>query len=89
MPRPDLANVPQWFHGYIKQTTAENVMEAIKSNTEASFAFFRSIPEEKWTHRYAEGKWDIKEMMQHIIDAERIFSYRALCFARGERQYRC
>lgn len=86
MARPDISNVPEWFHGYINQTSENDVLEAIKSNTEASLVFFHSIPEEKWTHRYAEGKWSIKEMVQHIIDAERIFSYRALCFARGEKQ---
>ena len=37
-------------------------------------------------HRYAEGKWSIKEVLVHIVDDERIFAYRALRFARGEQQ---
>src|SRR5205085_8014952 len=45
-----------------------------------------SIPKDKWDYGYAEGKWTIKEMVQHMIDAERIFCYRALCIARGEMQ---
>ena len=85
MPRPDLATVPPFYHNYVNQTTAEDVNEAIRKNTEDSLAFFRSIQGEKWDHRYAKGKWSIKEMMQHIIDTERIFSYRAVCFARGEK----
>ena len=45
----------------------------------------KNIPDEKWDYRYAEGKWTIKELVQHIIDAERIFCYRALNFARKDR----
>ena len=42
------------------------------------------MSEEKEDYRYAEGKWTIKELMQHIIDTERIFNYRALRFARND-----
>ena len=85
MPKPDLTAVPAWYHGYINLVKEDDVHQAIKANTEASLSFFRSIPGEKWMHRYAVGKWSIKEMLQHIIDAERIFSYRALCFARKDK----
>lgn len=44
-----------------------------------------SLPEEKLYHRYAPGKWSIKETLVHIVDDERIFAYRALRFARGEQ----
>lgn len=86
MARPDLTTVPAFYHKYVNQVQEENVNDAIQKNTESSIAFLNSIPEEKWEYRYAEGKWSIKEMVQHIIDTERIFSYRALCFARGEKQ---
>jgi uncharacterized damage-inducible protein DinB len=46
--------------------------------------FFKNIPEEKAPYRYAEGKWSVKEMLQHIIDTERIFGYRALSIARKD-----
>lgn len=85
MPRPDLATVPAFFHRYIQQVQESEVVPAIENNTKEMVAFISSIPEEKWSYRYAEGKWSIKEMIQHITDAERIFSYRALCFARGEK----
>lgn len=85
MPRPDLTTVPAFYHKYVNQTNEENPSNAIQSNTNATLAFFREIPPQKWNYRYAEGKWSIKEMLQHIIDAERIFSYRALCIARGEK----
>lgn len=47
--------------------------------------FMASIPEEKMNHTYGEGKWTIAEVLQHIIDAERIFQYRALRFARNDK----
>jgi hypothetical protein len=50
----------------------------------AAEIFFESISEELSERKYAEGKWTIKEVLQHIIDAERVFAYRALCFARKE-----
>ena len=44
----------------------------------------QNLPKEKWDYKYAEGKWSVKELVQHIIDAERIFCYRALTFARKD-----
>lgn len=44
-----------------------------------------TIPEEKGTYRYAEGKWTIKEVLNHMMDAERVFAYRALRFSRNDQ----
>ncbi len=44
----------------------------------------KTIDEAKHTYRYAEGKWSIKELVQHLIDTERVFAYRAMCFARKD-----
>lgn len=85
MSRPDLSQVPQWYHGYVNQTQEDDPLTAIRHNSERASSFLRSIPETKWSHRYAENKWSIKEMVQHIIDTERVFAYRALCFARQEK----
>ncbi|GAA4750711.1 DinB family protein [Flavisolibacter ginsenosidimutans] len=84
MPKADLTTIPEWFHKYVKLVKEDDASEAMRANTTAVLPFLQSIPEEKWTHRYAEGKWSIKEVVQHLIDAERIFDYRALCIARGE-----
>ena len=86
MARPDLTTVPVFYHRYIAQITEESVSEAIRNNTQAATSFLNQIPEARWEYRYAEGKWTIKEMLQHIIDTERIFAFRALCFSRGESQ---
>jgi hypothetical protein len=82
--RPDLSRVPIFFHNYISQVKQDELQEAFTAGTPALVELIESIPPSKYDHRYAEGKWTIKEVLQHIIDAERIFAYRALRFARKD-----
>lgn len=84
MSRPDLSRVPEFYHGYISKTKGDDVMAALRNSTRELFSLLKSIPPEKHDHRYAEGKWTIKEVVQHMIDAERVFAYRALRFARKD-----
>lgn len=84
MGRPDLSRVPQWYHGYINKVKEEDLSAAFNSQTSAFIKFLEELPEEKRDYRYADGKWTVKEVLQHIIDAERIFAYRALRFARKD-----
>ncbi len=76
---------PPYFKNYLGGVQAENVDEAINKYSSALIDFFNSIPEEKHLYRYAEDKWTVKEMLQHIIDTERIFAYRALVIARKDK----
>ncbi|HWJ89800.1 MAG TPA: DinB family protein [Flavisolibacter sp.] len=80
----DLSRVPSFYHGYINRVAERSLTAAFEVHPPQLVAFLKNIPEAKWDHRYAKGKWSIKEMVQHIIDAERIFCYRALCFARED-----
>ena len=84
MPRPDLSRVPDFFHGYISKVKEDDLMAGLKSSTKNLFDLLKSIPSEKHDHRYAEGKWTIKEVLQHMLDGERVFTYRALRFARKD-----
>jgi uncharacterized damage-inducible protein DinB len=84
MPRPDLSRVPIFYHNYINLVQQDEIMSAFKEHTNAVIDFFSKIPTDKVDYRYAEGKWTIKEVLQHIIDAERIFAYRGLCISRKE-----
>ena len=60
------------------------VLEHLQKNLKETRAFLLSLPEDKLLYRYAEGKWTIKEIVQHITDDERIYAYRALRFARND-----
>lgn len=80
----DLNRIPEFYHGYVSLVTEDTVDAALRTQNEEIFLFLRQIPEEKTVWRYAEDKWSVKEVLQHIIDTERIFAYRALCIARGD-----
>lgn len=82
--RPDLQRVPAFYHNYIRQTEGADLIRLLKDQPGTITEFFRSIPEDRWNNGYAPGKWSIRELVQHIIDAERIFCYRALRFARND-----
>lgn len=75
---------PDYFYNYIKLVENDNLKDALKNKIPEIQNFFRSIEEGKRDYKYAEGKWTIKEVLQHIIDTERIFAYRALAFARKD-----
>lgn len=85
MPNLTPGTYPAFIEGYLRFVDANTVAEAIKQYSGGILDFFKSIPSEKVSYRYAEGKWNIKEMLQHIIDAERIFAYRALRIARQDK----
>lgn len=85
MPRPDLKEVPSFYHGYINMAPGADVKKLLHAQTPQLIRFLNSIPEAKRNYRYARGKWSIQEMLQHLIDTERVFAYRALCFARKDR----
>jgi hypothetical protein len=86
MPRPDLSRIATFYHNYINQVPQDGVLEAIHELGDEFIGLMESMPPEKYDHAYAPGKWTLKEVFQHIIDTERIMSYRALCMARKETQ---
>lgn len=61
------------------------VLQHLADNLKATTEFILSLPAEKLTSRYAEGKWTIKEILVHLSDDERIYAYRALRFARQDK----
>ncbi|MEO5942878.1 MAG: DinB family protein [Ferruginibacter sp.] len=86
MPKPLPGTYPEYFDRYISQVNEDDAITALENQHQVVDSFFDAIPEAKEMYAYAEGKWTIKEVLQHIIDAERIFIFRALCFARQESQ---
>lgn len=82
MPKP--TTHAGYFQRYIEQVPENDLITAFKNQSAGIEDFLSTITEEKSAYAYAEGKWSIKELLQHVIDTERIFNYRALCFARGK-----
>ena len=81
---------PEEFSGhfatYINQVSNEYTLtEELEISVHRLIKFVQNIPMDKFDYRYAEGKWTIKDIIQHLIDAERIFAYRALRFARNDK----
>ena len=85
MSHVDLSRVFEYYHKYINLTINDDLQTALGKHQVKLLSFLKTIPKKKWNYRYAEGKWSIKEVVQHIIDAERVFTYRALCFARKDQ----
>ena len=73
-----------YFERYIKFVPKEDVFSFLKKQREAAIVFFSTLGETRANYRYADGKWSIKQVLGHVIDTERIFNYRALCFSRSE-----
>lgn len=85
MPRPDLNRVPVFYHNYIALVSTDDLIREMKEQAISFRSFLETISAEKAEYRYAADKWSIKELLQHCIDAERIFAYRALCIARKDQ----
>ena len=70
---------------YINALDNVELLEELEISLHDFIRFVREIPMDKFDYRYAEGKWTIKEIIQHIIDSERVFSYRALRISRNDK----
>lgn len=82
--KPDISTLPEHLQRYIRQIEERDIVEAYRLHSERNLQFFERISEQQSQYRYAEDKWTIKEVIQHVIDTERVFCYRTLAFARGD-----
>jgi hypothetical protein len=80
---PERSEASEYYFTYIKRITNGDILSVLESQIETTTAFLRGISDEKSLHRYAPDKWSIRQMWNHVNDAERIFAGRALWFARG------
>jgi hypothetical protein len=86
MLRPKKGEFNPYFKNYIALVPDGDFLDLLYKNTRDAVLFFESIPVEKHNYRYANDKWNVKELLIHLIDAERVFSYRALVAARGDKK---
>ncbi len=84
MRKNQIPHVPEFYQTYIKTVGDERLIEILNSNQENTQKLLFDVTEEEGNYRYAEGKWTLKEVVSHLIDVERIMSYRALRIARKD-----
>src|SRR5688572_21546597 len=82
---PNDGDYPEYYKRYISLVAGDDLIGYFRSQKETLGNFIASVPENKLHYRYADGKWTVLDVAQHIIDSERIFAYRALTFARGDK----
>lgn len=80
--RPSQSEYASNYEAYVEQASSEDILGFL-SNSSLS-EFLEPIPQDKWDYSYAPGKWTIKEIIGHLVDTERIFTYRALRIARKD-----
>jgi hypothetical protein len=84
MSTPDRSEYVDYFHLYVARVPEGDILDTLARQQREFVARIREIPEERGDHRYAEGKWSVKEVIGHLIDTERVMGFRALAFARGD-----
>ena len=83
--KPTQDEYAPYYQTYISKIDSEYLMDILEKSRDATLAFLTTMPAEKWDYRYQEDKWTIKEVLVHLMDVERIFTYRALRFSRNDR----
>jgi uncharacterized damage-inducible protein DinB len=86
MERPNPGEYHPNYQKYFDLVPSGEYLELLRQNSTDTATFFESIPHDKHDYRYADGKWSVKELLMHLIDTERVFSYRALAAARGDNE---
>jgi uncharacterized damage-inducible protein DinB len=83
--KPEETEYVPYYGRYISLVPDGEIITVLSEQIDETLALLRSIPESEGGFRYAPGKWSIRELVGHLIDSERIFTYRALCFARNDQ----
>jgi uncharacterized damage-inducible protein DinB len=86
MNKPAEEEYAPFYSTYIQMVGEGPVLDILEDLAENSYAFFSKLSDEKANYAYADGKWTIKEVLGHMIDAERTFAYRILAFSRGQAE---
>jgi hypothetical protein len=83
--RPPDSEYASFFAGYVSLVPEPDVLAVLEAQPAMLAGLSSNVPADRERYRYAEGKWTIREVFGHLIDAERVFGYRAFCISRGEK----
>lgn len=76
--------IPEWYAGYVRSIGDRSFLEVLDESIKTVTQLIERLPPESLAYAYADGKWTVAEVLLHLIDCERIFTYRALRIARGD-----
>ncbi len=82
--RPEPSEYADFYAGYVAALPSGDILEILEGQKDQLSHLAGIVAPDRETFRYAPGKWSVREIVGHLIDAERVFSYRALCFSRGD-----
>lgn len=82
--RPEASEFADYYAPYIATVGDGPILESLQGQRRELASLLASVPPEKEGFRYAPGKWTVREVVGHVVDGERMFSARALAFARGD-----
>lgn len=87
MYQPQTNEYAPFYEGYIKLACAGNqpILKRLKSQLNSIDDFLADIPEKKYDYAYADGKWTVKQVISHLIDTERVMTYRAMRISKGDQ----
>ncbi|WP_234735291.1 DinB family protein [Tellurirhabdus bombi] len=87
MKKPQIGEYPElkYFANYIEKVDDENVIDCLSQQKKQVENLYKKLSSAELIFRYAEKKWSPKQILGHMTDTERIFAYRAMCIARGEK----
>lgn len=84
--RPSQGDYSTYYETYIKLIEGDDILRILNDQSKKTQDILNSFSEHKGNYRYADGKWTVKEIVGHLMDSERVFAYRAMCIARGEKK---
>ncbi len=84
--RPNSGDYSGYYDSYVKLIEGDDIIKILYDQNKITQDILNSFSEHKGNYRYADGKWTVKEVVGHLMDTERVFAYRALCIARGEKK---
>jgi hypothetical protein len=82
--RPASTEYAPFYGGYVNAVPDGDLIAILERQIRDTTTLLSGVSEDRAGHRYAPGKWTIREVAGHLVDAERVFTYRALTFARGD-----
>ena len=84
IPRPAAAEYDPYYGRYIDKVPEGDLLRTLEDQARETQRLLAGLSDAKALHRYAAGKWSIKEVIGHVADTERVYAYRALRFARAD-----